>query len=143
MTLVTRTRGNWFVVPSECIAILESFEFCRAKTELNCLGFVLMPDHLHALLVQEKEFPQVPKLIQDFKKFTSRKLRPALYVGEALWQDRYDDVPVPTHAIDTKINYMYKNPIRGGLVEHIQDYQWSSVGVLFDNYSCCVQITVY
>lgn len=52
VTLVTRERGRWFVAPELCREILTTFERCRAKENLECFGYVLMPDHLHALLRQ-------------------------------------------------------------------------------------------
>jgi putative transposase len=86
-----------------------------------------MPDHLHALLWQEQADESIPKLVQDFKKFTSRKLRPVNYPGETLWRIRYDDVPVPgPDAAKTKLVYMHGNPVRRGLVKQAEDYPWSS-----------------
>jgi putative transposase len=127
VTLVTHERGAWFTSGESCRAILESFEFCCSKTGVDCLGYVLMPDHLHALLWQQRATENIPKLVQDFKKFTSRKLRPANYTGETLWRIRYDDVPVPgPEAAKTKIVYMHGNPVRNGLVERAEDYPWSS-----------------
>ena len=65
--------------------------------------------------------------MERFKKFTSRKLRPASYAGARLWRRRYDDVPVPgENAAKTKINYMHVNPVRRGLVDIPEDYHWSS-----------------
>lgn len=94
---------------------------------VDCIGYVLMPDHLHALLFQPKEGFAVAELMERFKKFTSRKLRPALYNGTSLWRRRYDDVPVPgANAVKTKINYIHENPVRRDLVDIPEDYPWSS-----------------
>jgi len=94
---------------------------------VDCLGYVLMPDHLHALLLQQEEGLAVSELMERFKKFTSRKLRPAMYTGVSLWRRRYDDVPVPgTDAAKTKLIYMHGNPVRRGLVTTPEDYPWSS-----------------
>jgi len=94
---------------------------------VDCLGYVLMPDHLHALLFQQKEGFAVAELMERFKKFTSRKLRPRAYTGVSLWRRRYDDVPVPgTDAAKTKLVYLHGNPVRRGLVTSPEDYPWSS-----------------
>jgi putative transposase len=127
VTLVTLERGAWFTSDECCRAILESFEFCRSKVGVECLGYVLMPDHLHALLWQQKDEQSISKLVQDFKKFTSRKLQPVDYPGDTLWHIRYDDVPVPgPDAAKTKLAYMHGNPVRRGLVQRPEDYLWSS-----------------
>jgi putative transposase len=134
ITLVTRERGNWFVGGQDCEAILKAFEFCRARTGVACLAYVLMPDHLHALLVQPEEGSLIPKLVQDFKKYTSRKLRPDIYHDRTLWSERYDDVPVPgSEAVLTKLHYIHMNPVRRGLVNNPDDYLWSSAGDYSDH----------
>ncbi|MBU1706431.1 transposase [bacterium] len=127
ITTVTRIRGNWFLHRNICRELLELFEWYRAKFEIDCLGYVLMPDHLHVLLFQEKEGEVVPPMMRDFKKLSSHKIHPAGYNGNTLWRDNYDDVPVPgMNAIVTKLEYMHHNPIRRNLVQSAEEYLWSS-----------------
>ena len=127
ITLVTHERGQWFIASDLCREILTTFERCRAKQNLECFGYVLMPDHLHALLCQRNEGSHVPKLVQDFKKFTSRYLKPNSYPDVTLWRTRYDDVPVPgPKAAATRVEYMHTNPIRRDLATLTEDYPWSS-----------------
>ncbi len=58
VTTVTRARGSLFVRAEECNAMLRIFEQYRARGHIKCLGYVLMPDHFHALLYQEDEGPE-------------------------------------------------------------------------------------
>ena len=95
VTTVTAVRGAWFVTDSLCREMLEAFEFARAKYQVDCRGYVLMPDHLHAVLFQHEADFAVARMMESFKKFTSRKLRPTAYPGAALWNERYDDVLLP------------------------------------------------
>jgi len=126
-------RGNWFRDPENCKAILGSFQHYLVEREVECLAYVLMPDHLHALLVQRGEGDVIPKLIQDFKKYASRQLRPRRYPDAPLWRIRYDDVPVPgTNAAATKVKYIHANPVRKGLSENEQDFAWSSARDYFE-----------
>ncbi len=127
VTLVTRERGQWFVAQELCREILATFERCRARENLECFGYVLMPDHLHALLRQNDEGSYTAKLVQDFKKFTSRYLKPNSYPDGTLWRTRYDDVPIPgPKAATTRVEYMHAKPIRRELVALVEDYSWSS-----------------
>ena len=127
ITTVTRVRGAMFTDDRICRELLELFEWYRGKFSVDCLGYVLMPDHLHAVLHQEEAEVVVPQLMQGFKKLTSRRCRPARYPKIPLWQSRYDDVPVPgSDAVKTKLNYIHANPVRRGLVEEPEDYPWSS-----------------
>jgi putative transposase len=127
ITLVTKVRGNWFTSEKACLDILNSFDFCRKKTGIECYGYVLMPDHLHALLLEIEASESVSKLVQDFKKFTSRKLKPSNYPDDNLWRIRFDDVPVPgTDAARTKLIYIHNNPVRAGIADTAEAYRWSS-----------------
>jgi putative transposase len=142
VTTVTRERGLWFVEEAVCRAILESLEFARAHYDILCVGYVLMPDHLHAVLCQSAEDFGVAKMMESFKKFTSRKLRPACYKGTTLWREHYNDMVVPgAEALQVKLKYIHENPLRRGLVADATEYRWSSAGDYFSDSPGIVRIT--
>jgi putative transposase len=142
VTTTTRVRGMWFVEAGLCIRILEMLEWYRAWHNLQCLGFVLMPDHLHVLLRQSKPGPVVSRAMAGFKRETSKQTRPPGYLAANLWADRYDDVPVPgSDAVMNKLRYIHGNPVRRGLVVEPQDYLWSSAHDYFSQPTGLVQIT--
>jgi putative transposase len=142
ITTIARARGEVFTNERTCREILDLFEWYRNKFAVNCLGYVLMPDHLHALLHQEKADLLIPPLMQGFKKLTSRRCRPPRYPRWTLWQSRYDDVPVPGFdAVKTKLDYIHANPIRRGLVARAEDYPWSSAQDYFCEATGIIQIT--
>ena len=127
ITTVARIRGPRFVVPVVCRELLGIFEWYRARFEVTCLGYVLMPDHLHALLLQDDDEPIVPRLVRGFKSLSSRRLWHERGKPGTLWHYRYDDVPVPgSEAAQTKLQYMHANPVRAGIVERAEEYPWSS-----------------
>jgi putative transposase len=131
VTMVTHVRGRWFVSPEQCRSMLELLEGYRARLNVRCLGYVLMPDHLHVLLWQESDGLLIPKLVEGFKSVSARTLKPRGYPAAPLWSRHYDDVPVPgSQAARTKLAYMHNNPVRRGLVETPEQYLWSSARVL-------------
>jgi putative transposase len=132
ITTVTSVRGNWFIEPDTCRGILELFEGYRKRHDVDCFGYVLMPDHLHALLLQKTDDPVVSKLMEDFKSVSSRKFKPEGYPEKSLWRKRFDDVPIPGYnAAMTRLKYMFVNPIQRELVEKPEDYLWSSARQLY------------
>ncbi len=142
VTTVTCVRGDVFTNEKICHEMLELFEWYRNKFSVDCLGYVLMPDHLHVVLHQEEADMLVPQLMQGFKKLTSRRCRPARYPKLPLWQSRYDDVPVPgSDAVRTKLEYIHANPIRRGLVEEPEDYPWSSARDYYNEEVGIIKIT--
>jgi len=98
------------------------------KRDGKCYGFVVMPDHVHALVW----FPTAGELspfVKQWKQRTSfaikRFLRSAAakYIGtfdllDPIWQRGFYDFNVysPRVALE-KLNYMRWNPVRAGLVE--------------------------
>jgi REP element-mobilizing transposase RayT len=76
VTTVTEVRGEWFTTEFACREILRVFEHYRAEFGIICLGYVLMPDHLHALLYQETGDSTISTLMQRFKSYTSQRYKP-------------------------------------------------------------------
>ena len=157
VTTTARVRGSWFVESSVCRRVLEIFEAHRAKTNVSCIGYVLMTDHFHALLAEpdngasagalaavSKELETgllparvaaqlpIPELMRRFKQHTSRFCRPSNFPARTLWRLRYDDVLVPgSDAVYTKLNYLHQNPVKKGLSSTPEEYSWSSAGCYF------------
>jgi putative transposase len=142
VTTVTAVRGDWFVEEALCRRILEIIEAQRERYALHCLGYALMPDHLHAVLYQDKEVDSVPIFMRRFKTLTSLECRPVGYLNDSLWRRRYDDVPLPgPAAVRTRLEYMHANPVRRGLVGSATEYPWSSARELIGEGSGIVQLS--
>lgn len=86
-----------------------------------------MPDHIHALLFQSEDAGSVSDFMRDFKVKSAFRCLPEGYSQGNLWRRRYDDVPLPgPNAVRTRLKYMHENPLKAGLVDQLEDYQWSS-----------------
>lgn len=103
----------------------------------TCVGFVVMPDYVHALLW----FPlpgQLIHFIHEWKRQSSYSIRVwyrerapnyahGFGEGNKFWQPKY-------HAFEIyernkwleKLSYMHLNPVRAKLVERAVDWRWSS-----------------
>ncbi|MGE3316656.1 MAG: transposase [Planctomycetaceae bacterium] len=108
-----------------------------ARLNATCAGFVIMPDHVHAVVW----FPETGKLsifVQEWKRLCSRTIRDwyrkhsAAYAfgqetGERFWQHRYYSFEIHRQEkLREKIEYMHRNPVRAGLVQRTTDWLWSS-----------------
>jgi len=84
-----------------------------------------MPEHVH-LLVSEPEGSALAVAIQMLKQISARKLRDGVE-ADRFWQKRYYDFNVfSDHKRIEKLRYMHRNPVKRGLVERPEDWQWSS-----------------
>lgn len=146
ITTVVYNRLPIFTRPSFVIPLIDSLNFYRYKQEFKLLGYVIMPDHVH-FIIWPFGGATVSDIMRDYKKFTSVRLIRQAEVenitewttafeqaGEEtgrsdnkVWQDSYWDENVYTRRfLLQKLNYVYRNPLRAGLVEHPADYYYSS-----------------
>lgn len=102
----------------------QTLERVRCWYDLFVTGYVVMPEHVH-LLVSEPERSTLAVVIQMLKQITSQKIVPT--AKTPLWQVRYYDFNVWTakKRIE-KLRYMHRNPVKRGLVERPEDWEWSS-----------------
>jgi putative transposase len=101
-------------------------ELERVRRSYGCYvtGYVVMPEHVH-LLISEPERGQLSVAMQMLKQITSQKLRPS---GQRrFWHVRYYDFPVWSEEKRVeKLRYIHRNPVKRGLVQRPEDWEWSS-----------------
>jgi putative transposase len=103
----------------------------------RCVGFVIIPEHVHALVW----FPVVDQLspfMQSWKRRSSLLIRawyrehvpamkPAVEASDRFWQPKYYAFEIYEPAkLEEKLTYMHLNPVRRGLVARTIDWPWSS-----------------
>jgi putative transposase len=107
------------------------------RQSARCIGFVVMPDHVHAIIW----FPQTRQLsrfMQGWKRLSSFHIRQwyrqhnARYfhhaeMGATLWTPKYYSFELYSRLkVEEKLDYMHLNPVRAGLVDRPDDWRWSS-----------------
>jgi putative transposase len=94
-------RSHWFQLP-------------RHYANLTADEFVIMPDHIHGILILQ-EFPKtksIPEIIQGFKTFSARNInRLREQKGIPVWQRNYYEIIIRTEAgLDPVRQYIINNP---------------------------------
>jgi putative transposase len=104
--------------------IFESaLERVRRSYRLNLFGYVIMPEHVH-LLLSEPQLDTLADALKSLKQGVSRRL---IGKAEHFWQKRYYDFNIRNYPqFVEKLSYIHRNPVRRGLCEHPQDWEWSS-----------------
>jgi putative transposase len=102
-----------------------------------CLGFVVMNDHVHAM-VWFPETEQLSSFMNKWKEQSSREIKQmfrnhfANYWSrvddsDPIWQARYYGFNVWSRSkAEEKLDYMHMNPVRAGLVQRAVEWTWSS-----------------
>ena len=130
--------------------ILESFDYCRLNKSLELFAYVIMSNHVHAIMRSKNG--DLSGLVRDIKKFTSKQILneisrnphesrkewlEMIFSYHAKYNKRAGDKQLWTHEnhavelstnnmIETRLNYIHENPVRAGIVANAEDYLYSS-----------------
>jgi putative transposase len=132
--------------------VLEVLQKVLVDHEASCAGFVVMPDHVHAILFGGEKF-NISQIVQVWKKTSSYRIRQfyekefAHYQGAcpdspAIWQPGFHDFYFDSDAANIqKLDYMHNNPTEARLVDNALDWSWSSARFYERGESVGVEIT--
>jgi putative transposase len=100
-----------------------ALESARRQYGMAVFGYVMMPEHVHLLVAEPLRAPLATAL-QSLKQSVARRL---IDGRSQFWQRRYYDFNVCTEKKRIeKLRYMHRNPVKRGLVEKPEDWEWSS-----------------
>ncbi len=141
LTINVRERRRPFVHDHYARCVLEELRHHCDTYFTRLIAYVLMPDHLHAIV--NPRDGGVIRFVQQFKAgATTAVYRLAELTNHAavqrwltatpdgraqLWQDGKHNFHLYSDwMIRQKINYIYNNPLRWGLIQHADEYPYSS-----------------
>ncbi|MFY9845351.1 MAG: transposase [Terriglobales bacterium] len=113
-----------------------ALERVRHSFGLCVYGYVVMPEHVH-LLLSEPERGMLADALKSLKQGVSRRLvagatlKPGVGLSGNLpqhfWQKRYYDFNVRNYRqFVEKLRYIHRNPVKRGLCERPEDWEWCS-----------------
>ncbi|MCG6155710.1 REP-associated tyrosine transposase [Rubinisphaera margarita] len=120
-----------------CQVVLGNLREQLVSFNAACVGFVLMPDHVHGLF-QFAESGDLGRFIQRWKSRSSYFAKQLFADGlheyayhfdgsSPFWQRKYYDFPIESREkLLEKLQYIHENPVRAGLVTSARDWRWSS-----------------
>lgn len=107
--------------------LLETITKSRARLGFLFCGYVAMPDHWHALIATQHPLT-ISGVLQDIKRVSSLKINRLRTTRGSRWQHQFWDRFVRhSKEFAERLEYMHYNPVRKGLVEHPEQWRWSSV----------------
>ena len=145
VTLVTHNRVPVFRSEEACQISVDVLGEVREKFPYKLIGYVLMPDHAHAIVnnsnstisewlhrVRGNSARRIQTWLRDERHLMSLKKRELANPQKrqhthAVWQKDPSVIDLWSHKfIRQKLNYLHLNPVRAGLCEHPADWKWSS-----------------
>jgi REP element-mobilizing transposase RayT len=151
---VTDTVVDWvdiFTRPIYKHIVIESLQYCQEHKGLIIYAWVLMSNHLHAIVGSVGE-AIVSDIWRDFKKFTSKEIIATIKteISESrsewmlnrfehsgkndkkiknyrFWQEGNDAQGIYLNEyFEQKLNYIHYNPVKAEIVNRPEDYRYSS-----------------
>ncbi len=125
VTSVTRNRIPFFRDKENVFVLLNAFSFYRKRGDFKLFGYVVMPDHFHAILLPLCGI--ISDILRNIKAYSGNAIRNKLAICSDIWQDSfYDHKILNREEIINKLNYMHNNPLRKCLVQELEAYPFSS-----------------
>lgn len=128
VTTVTENRAPVFADLMTGRVVVREMMRLQNEGRVQYLAFVLMPDHLHWLLVLG-ENEDLSSVVGLFKGRSAREVNKCLKGRGHLWQRAFYDHALRTDEDLRKLaRYIVANPIRAGIVKRVGDYPlWDAI----------------
>ncbi len=97
---------------------------CR-KHGVTVWAYCLMPNHVHLILVPDREEALGRALGEAHRRYSST-INARLRVTGHLFQARFGSVAMDEEHLMTAARYVALNPVRARLVKRAEDWRWSS-----------------
>lgn len=121
ITTVTRDRRPLFADWRMGRLLVTELKTATEKNYAETLAWVVMPDHLHWLMIPDTE--PLDAVIRRIKSRSTIAVNRHMGTTGPMWQHGYHDHAVrKTEDIRAIARYLIANPLRAGLIKHIGDY---------------------
>jgi putative transposase len=128
---VNLRRAHKDLRDAEYSLLLDVINESRSRLKFLLCGYVLMPDHWHALIWVPPPLC-ISDALHDVKKVSAQRLHRARRTRGPFWQHQFWDRFVRNDKeLHERLDYMHMNPVRKGLAKRPQDWRWSS----YNNFS--------
>jgi REP element-mobilizing transposase RayT len=117
---------KWLGTPAAASVIAETLLAGEHQQGLYRLrAWSVMPNHVHALW---SPLRPMPAIMQWVKGTSARRINRMLgREGQAFWQhESYDRWVRGEREAERIVRYIERNPVAAGLVERVEDWEWSS-----------------
>ena len=119
--------GLSLIDPQVAPVLIDSIKWHHDRNHARLLAFVIMPDHVHWLLVLGRE-RTLDGVMYGFSSVTWQELAPLLRPGlRTFWQEGYHDHQLRAgEPIGKTATYIQANPVRKGLCGAAEEWPWST-----------------
>ncbi len=128
---VNLLRAKAPLADDEFPLIAAAIDESRRRLRFLLCGYVLMPDHWHALISVDDPLT-ISRVLHNIKWISARSLNARRRAQGPVWQHQFWDrfVRHPKE-FAARFDYMHLNPVHKGLANRPEEWRWSS----YNNYA--------
>ncbi len=124
ITTSTANRRRIFQVEANAQLLIDVLLEQRVKNRFHLHAFVLMPDHMHAILTPAPDV-SLEKAVQFIKGNFSHRLKSKL----PIWTPSFNETQIrDLESFESLRSYILQNPVRAKLVAIAEEFPYSSAG---------------
>ena len=99
------------------------------------MAWVIMPNHVHALLEIEQKF-LLQEIMHSWKSYTGNEANKILGKPGVFWAAEYFDRYIrDSRHFENAVRYIHENPVKAGLAAKAEDWPLSSARIIFEGLS--------
>ena len=123
-------RGNGrrqiFLKEGDYLAFLKALAHACIEIPMPVLAYCLMPNHFH-LVIRPEHDGDLSRWMHWVQNTHVRRYHQHHHDSGHIWQGRFKSFPIEedNHLL-TVLRYVERNPVRAGLVERAEQWNWSS-----------------
>jgi putative transposase len=112
--------------PAAAAILTQEWETAPARHRWQIARYVIMPDHVHFFCAPMPDASSLEGFIGQWKQWTAKRLIRELRYARPIWQlEFFDHLMRSEESCAEKWDYVYRNPVRAGLVTRPEDWPYN------------------
>jgi len=133
VTTTTFERRPFFHNEQYCRILTDDIKYYREKLFFLVLGYVILPDHLHMLILTGWR-GGISRIMQRIKGHSSHQINIEAQEFGPVWKaDFYSTIIVSRARYNSALNYVHNNPVKHGYAASAADWKYSSYQSIYKN----------
>ena len=125
VTTCTFRRRSILACPEIAAVLIDEWRSARDRHGWAVGRYVIMRDHVHFFCSAELDAKPLPKFMQSWKQWTSKRISRESKIAGTVWQTEFfDHVLRSGESYSQKWDYVRENPVRAQFVQNADDWPW-------------------